>query len=496
LDPATNTWLRASSTLVPFENRKPYLVFVRGSRAKTLFSDVPDNTILREKGSLVIGDLSPLTLGSGANQFVGIANPYPSPIDFEKSEKSGLTDGYYLLDPRLAVNGGFVVATNGFITPPTPTYQDGNPVIQSGQAFVVRTNSSGTGSITFRERDKDTTVSTIAQRRRRPTTYMRTNLWRENNGISEIFDGTLHLIDSTYADDLDDYDAEKLLNFGENFGLSKNTRQLIVESRTKFVAGDTVQYQIGQIARSLNYRIQLVPQNIQLDQDVIATFEDLYLNTKTPVSMTDTFWYNFNVNSQAASFNKNRFRLVFSTLRPVPVTILSISAAKKEKQTLVQWKVGNEINVDRYEVEHAVDGIAFSKVGTVQATNLSEYQFTHVQPSNGINYYRVRSVDQNGSFKYSQIVKVNFEIEPSISMFPNPIKDDRKSTIRFDRMPVGAYTLRLINAAGQVVQVNSYNHVNATNQFNYRLNSGVSHGTYTLEITGSATKKIQLKVLF
>ena len=497
LDPASNAWIRASTTLAPFDANKPYLVFVRGSRAKTLFADVPDNTTLREKGTLNVGDMPSLTVGSGANQFVGISNPYASPIDFEKVDKSGLTDGYYLLEPRLAINGAFVVATNGFITPPTPTYQDGNPAIQSSQAFIVRTNGTGNGTINFRERDKDLTVNTVAQRRRRPTTYMRTNLWRDNNGNLEIFDGTLHLIDSTYASDLDDFDAEKLLNFGENFGIGKgNNRQLIVESRTRFVENDTVYYQIGQLARSTNYKVELAPQNVQLDPGVLAFFEDTYLNTKTPVNMSETFWYNFTVNNQAASFNKNRFRLVFTTLRPVPVSILSVTAVKKDNQSLIEWKVGEELNVDRYEVEHSVNGTAFTKIGSVQATQLSAYQFMHAQPVLGNNYYRIRSVDQNGAFKFSQIVKLNFTAPPIITMYPNPIKEDRKATIRFDRMPEGTYMLRLINAAGQVVQLDEINHTAAMNQHGYLLNQKLSRGSYTLEITSTATKKIRIKVIF
>jgi len=77
-------------------------------------------------------------------------------------------------------------------------------------------------------------------------------------------------------------------------------------------------------------------------------------------------------------------------------------------------------------VEHSTDGRIFTQVGNVKAQGNSDishdYSYVHTTPVNGLNYYRLKMVDQDGSFKYSVIRTVRFGDLSSgtISVAPNP----------------------------------------------------------------------------
>ena len=107
----------------------------------------------------------------------------------------------------------------------------------------------------------------------------------------------------------------------------------------------------------------------------------------------------------------------------LPVRIVSFEAITQKINVKTTWAVADELNVSTYEVEHATDGNTFKKAGNVTATGNTNYNFVHKSPVFGLNYYRLKVVDANGMFKYSETRKVNFigDGEPQIN--PNPAKD-------------------------------------------------------------------------
>ena len=111
----------------------------------------------------------------------------------------------------------------------------------------------------------------------------------------------------------------------------------------------------------------------------------------------------------------------------VPVRLVSFAAHNKTNSVALNWKTENEINAASFNVERSKDGIYFSSLGTVAAYNTPgshQYNLTDGQPVNGISYYRLKQVDVNGSFVYSNIIAINRNSqENSITVFPNPVKD-------------------------------------------------------------------------
>lgn len=87
------------------------------------------------------------------------------------------------------------------------------------------------------------------------------------------------------------------------------------------------------------------------------------------------------------------------------------------------WNSANEINVKEYVVEHSKDAVNFSPVGTLEAKNnfYNTYYFVDSIYLNNFNYYRLKIVDNNEAFSYSNIIKLENESKDiSLKIYPNP----------------------------------------------------------------------------
>lgn len=109
----------------------------------------------------------------------------------------------------------------------------------------------------------------------------------------------------------------------------------------------------------------------------------------------------------------------------LPVELLFFRGAPKSSDILLEWATASEQNNDFFEVQRSVNGRDFELLGKVPGAGthngLLTYEFTDRQPKPGINYYRLRQVDYDGAFEYSDIISVKVEGKQSgIGLFPNP----------------------------------------------------------------------------
>ena len=115
---------------------------------------------------------------------------------------------------------------------------------------------------------------------------------------------------------------------------------------------------------------------------------------------------------------------VVSNSTALPLNLLSFSAVKNNNSVTVAWATSNEINVNKFEVERSTDGRNFIKAGTVIANNNSGnkqyYDFMDFNIFSTVVYYRLRIVDNNGYYRYSNIVSVNNRQIGLLSVYPNP----------------------------------------------------------------------------
>ena len=113
----------------------------------------------------------------------------------------------------------------------------------------------------------------------------------------------------------------------------------------------------------------------------------------------------------------------------LPVNFISFSGKFLNKnQIQLDWVTASELGTKHYEVERSNDGINFEKFATVLAAGNSSTRKDYAQLDNNFkrnakNYYRLKMNDENGQFRYSEIVILEDKNTEQIEMFPNPIQD-------------------------------------------------------------------------
>ncbi|MGB1217832.1 MAG: hypothetical protein ACPG5P_08135, partial [Saprospiraceae bacterium] len=114
---------------------------------------------------------------------------------------------------------------------------------------------------------------------------------------------------------------------------------------------------------------------------------------------------------------------------PLPVELLSFTGEYLERKgNQLDWITVTEENTSHFDVERSTDGINFEFMGKVEAAgNSSErltYDFLDTKPMNGVNYYRLRIVDLDQTFEYSNVISLKSIQGLDITMSPNPTKGD------------------------------------------------------------------------
>ena len=131
---------------------------------------------------------------------------------------------------------------------------------------------------------------------------------------------------------------------------------------------------------------------------------------------------------------------------------LVFTALKQGNTAKLIWTVTYEDNVLRYELEHSTDGINYTTINNQIRSGNSQYIYNDVQPSIGINYYRIKIVDIDGKVTYSEIRTVLFGKGGAIIIFPNPVTSSGKVNIQLpDTWQNKKIMIDVVNQSGQVV---------------------------------------------
>ncbi|MDP4285209.1 MAG: T9SS type A sorting domain-containing protein [Bacteroidota bacterium] len=487
-DPSNSLgWTGITNTGNSIYNSKGYMLFVRGDRSVNGTTvTTPNNTILRTKGTLFTGDVSiPL---AGDNSFASIGNPYASAIDMRNVTQTTGSGFFYLWNPNSIGGYGYgkyeTYFFDGVDYVSIPSLIPNN-FIQSGQAFFVQTMPTA-GSINFTEASKSN-GSTVSYFRPQGTSgriaQLRTNLYSVNADSAILDDGTLQQFSGDYSNAIDRMDAKKMYNSSENLSVKSGGKYLVLERRQMLGKSDTVFFNLTGV-KAQSYRLVFTAQNLSA-RGLQGFIEDTYLHTQTPLNLEGSTTLNFSVTSAAGSFAANRFRIVFAPMEgPLPVTFVSVNATLKNADITVAWKVENESNMKQYEVEQSMNGSAFNQVAILSANNTGvvAYSWLDKNATPGYHYYRIKSIDINGSVTYSPVVKVWVPVlKQDIAIYPNPVTDGIIH-LQLENQPEGKYIIRLLNKLGQVMLQKQINHPGGNSTELIQPGATLAKGIYQLEV--------------
>jgi len=119
----------------------------------------------------------------------------------------------------------------------------------------------------------------------------------------------------------------------------------------------------------------------------------------------------------------------FTITTSLPVNLVSFNGKEVEKTAVLSWRTTSESNASHFEIERSTDVRNFQNIGRVEAagnsTVLKDYSFKDTQFTNlaPVTYYRLRSVDVDGTFSYSRVINLTSSEILAMKAYPNPVKE-------------------------------------------------------------------------
>ncbi len=197
-----------------------------------------------------------------------------------------------------------------------------------------------------------------------------------------------------------------------------------------------------------------------------------------PVSVLDPTLNTITITSMPGSELYDWWTLVDAS-SPLPITLINFSATVQNNVVLTKWQTALESNSSHFEVWRSPDLQHFDSVGYVTAAgnspNVLDYSFIDYQPYAGVSYYRLKSVDLDGSFVWSSVQQVVMGGDAEVSVYPNPA--DAMVHLRTSEAIAGSSAMvRILNNNGGLVMTIPL--TAADQQFNI---STLAAGTYRVQ---------------
>ena len=181
----------------------------------------------------------------------------------------------------------------------------------------------------------------------------------------------------------------------------------------------------------------------------------------------------------------------------LPVDIESFSVVRSDEDAVLKWVTGSEQNSDYFELQMARgDAIfqdnSFETIGIVEAighsNELTTYTFVDTETAkSGHRYYRIKSVDLDGSFEYSNVRVVQFDsFSSQFNFYPNPFYSEVNFVYKGKETRLTTFILT--DQLGRIVKQFEYE-VQQHENINIDFGKNLSAGTYMLHIVTETDRK-------
>ncbi|MGB4936126.1 MAG: T9SS type A sorting domain-containing protein [Ferruginibacter sp.] len=173
----------------------------------------------------------------------------------------------------------------------------------------------------------------------------------------------------------------------------------------------------------------------------------------------------------------------------LPIQLSYFNGSLIDDAVTLNWKIETESNFSHFEIERSTDGNQFNSLGSLFLTNSSLYNFKDQNlPSSPILYYRLKMIDRDGRFSYSQVIIIRKNNKTDfIKVQPNPVTT--LATVNFQTSYRGDAYLTIINAVGQQVERNMIKVLSDVNSIGLDMTDFKS-GMYMLYLVDHSGAKI------
>lgn len=170
---------------------------------------------------------------------------------------------------------------------------------------------------------------------------------------------------------------------------------------------------------------------------------------------------------------------------PLPVELMNFRGRAKELEVELQWQTASEEQNSHFEVERSQNGRSFDKIGSVvgHGTTLQaqHYTFIDASPLAGTAYYRLKQVDEDGTFEYSAVILVKRAPQFTIQVYPTVVEQDLHL-----RTDTTLSSLMVIDQTGRYVYQQPLNSLSTSHSVNL---SHLQQGSYILVLLDETGKR-------
>ncbi len=481
----SNTWNSIANTnatnLIPGNG---YRIFVRGSRNDgcNLLSSVVNNTsnvTLQAKGTIVIGSKTLSLTRTNSNGWNLVGNPYASAIDWGNSGwqaamGASINKTIYIWNPVLNVYATW--------HPIAGALNGGSNIIASGQAFFVSVTSAA--NLTFQESYKSTDETTMILGKTSPNNQLKIQLL-DTAVLDETIIYSYPTATANFDNDLDgvkfDFGTNRLASFTTIDSTKLSYNGFLINASP--MAIDTVTLSVGFSSTPKTYSFNFIGIN-SFTKNI--WLYDKFTSNRINLSTTNTI--TFTTTTNALSLNQNRFYLLIADKNnsALPVSWNEFAAQKINNKVELNWQTASEKNTSHFVIERSIDAQNFSEIGLVKSaensTQLSNYIFEDVNPQlASTNYYRLKQMDIDGRFTYSNIVSVLFDvINSSVQVFPNPTSNELNIDLGEIQQNITVKVLDNFGALAFTKMYKNSQHIKLDEDF-----SALSAGIYFIEVSNN-----------
>jgi hypothetical protein len=496
-----------------------FLFYFRGDKLNNLTAKTttpftaPESVVFANTGTLNQGSITAKNWQTGSTTLLRTAtaasvsyginllgNPYASSINWDNTAgftTTNISSTIYLFNPVTNQFDTYVRGNNG-----VGTGGSSQNIIASGQGFFVKVENTATpattpttGTLTFNEAAKSSSQLSglnlllgmpVVSEQAAGFIRLRLSLdsLNHDNVVIAFRDGTNEKFNAQEdATDLGGSGAYESLSV-----LSSDSVALAISSTPFVKKQQTIGLMVNATASGL-YSLSLN------ELKNLAPVYEVWLKDnlkKDSLDLRSHPSYNFNIDkTKTTTFGKNRFQIVIRQNPAMALRLLDFSATKVTEGALLSWITENESNYTNFTVERSINGgKAFEVIGGFKSSDLGKYSMLDNAPVKGLNQYRLKQDDINGTITYSKVVNLTYSKATdnitinNLSVYPNPVN----STVNIAITPqsdAASYTIKITGDVGTLVK--SATSTQPTWQDNV---SGLRPGTYFVQVINNSTKAI------
>jgi len=236
--------------------------------------------------------------------------------------------------------------------------------------------------------------------------------------------------------------------------------------------------------------------------NVLSTFGTLTIDNPGTVTLLTDVGVETTFNPGTGTLNQNGKNFYVGGVdTPFPVELVSFSARISDTEIILNWLTATEVNNYGFEIQRSVKTDGWEVLGFVEGHGNSnspkEYTFLDSEINSAGTYsYRLKQIDNDGSYEFSKAIEVNFGSPNNYELsqnYPNPFNPS--TTISFNLPKSGVATLKVYNLMGEEIKslVEGYREA-GIHTFNFNA-EGYPSGMYLYSLSTNGyteTKKMLL----